>query len=378
MNSVGFGIQSFYFHFFFFLVLFVEFFRRVYYGEIQRKQFVLTCFLLFFFLAGMRGINVGADLKRYFPEFFVMQYLEDIRNVIRYSYHEVGYMLYIKLLNMISSDERCYLIGTSFISMIGPFYMFYKFSKQPNVSILLFYAMGYYTMTFCDVRQAMALSFTFFSLLFLVKRKKKYFMFFVFLATLFHQSAIVMMIAYPLTSYPLNRKRFMTYVSLCITISLFAVTILRFVVTNYLFKYDPELINEEGAGGGFNLFLFQLLIFILMSIFYFSNRYRISKEQSYLLSIFVIFQLLTTTIQLTAPIYSSMVRMTYYFFIPVVTIAVPEIYGLIRQKKVKKMYYLLIFLFAIIYMIRVYSYNPINGSNKQGVIPYVFLETTIY
>lgn len=28
-------------------------------------------------------------------------------------------------------------------------------------------------------------------------------------------------------------------------------------------------------------------------------------------------------------------------------------------------------------MIDVYSYNPIKGGNKQGVIPYVFLEATL-
>ena len=73
-----------------------------------------------------------------------------------------------------------------------------------------------------------------------------------------------------------------------------------------------------------------------------------------------------------------MVRATFYFFIPVATLAVPLVYSMTRSQLLKTAFYSLVFAFAIYYMIGVYSYKPEIDNNSQANIPYVFIDKNIF
>lgn len=371
------GVESFYFIFFFFLVFYVLFLEKVFSKPEKKHYFYYAIFLLFFIMAGMRGITVGGDLKRYLPE-----YNEVIRAPFRlltyYGHHEIGYLIYIKLLSLISPTDRCYLIGTSFASLIGPIYMFFKYSKKASVSVLLYYAMGYYTNTYNNVRQSIALSIIFIILPFLINRDLKKYIIGVLVATSFHYSALVMLVVYPLYTQNISAKRIFIYASsMFLGVSAFGYTLLRYVSV-IITKYNPEEFDEEAKGGGYGLFFFYLMIFVAISAFYVMKRRIMTRNQKKMMSMLILFQIFAMTIQFTAPIYHTMVRATFYFFIPVATLAVPLVYSMIRSQMLKAAFYSLVFVFAIYYMIGVYSYKSEIGNNGQANIPYVFIDKTIF
>jgi hypothetical protein len=157
----------------------------------------------------------------------------------------------------------------------------------------------------------------------------------------------------------------------------FGYTLLIYV-SDIIAKLDPEEFNEEAEGVGYNMFFFYLLIFVAISAFYVMKRRIMTENQQKMMSMLVLFQIFAMAIQLTAPIFHSMVRATYYFFIPVATLAVPLIYPMIRSRMLKAAFYSLVFAFAIYHMIGVYSYKPEVGNNSQATIPYVFIDKNIF
>ncbi|MBR1687534.1 MAG: EpsG family protein [Prevotella sp.] len=377
MNGTNFGIESFYFYFFFFLIFFVLGCQGLFAKSSQRKQFFLACFSLLYLMAALRGITVGGDLKRYLPEFHSVS-LSSFQYIIEFGRHESGYLIYIKLLSLISSAERCFLVGTSLASLVGPFYLFYRYSKCPVASILLYYAMGYYTNTFNNVRQSIAISIIFCVIPYLLDRKMWKYIIGVLLATTFHYSALVMLIVYPLINKPIDTKKLLVYAGVGLgVVGVFGYFFLSYVAETFLTRFDPESFMEEGEGPGYGLFFFYVIIFLLISSFYIYQKDKMNSNQCKMMSLFVVFQMFAMIIQLSAPIHHSMVRMTYYFFIPIVTIGVPYI-GSYIIKRNRVVFYLPIFVFAIYYMIRVYSRAPEYMTNSQGVIPYILIETPIF
>ena len=335
--------------------------------------------MLFFLMAGLRGDTVGGDLKRYLPEFYSVA-KASFPNIFEAGHHEPGYLIYIKLLSLISPDSRMFLLGTSFLSMIGPFVLFTRCSKNTAVSVLLYYAMGYYTNTFNNVRQSMALSLVFCVIPYLIERKFWRYLLGVVIATTFHYSAIIMLIIYPLSKNPITFKQWAIFsVGSLAFVSMFFFTFFRYLAVVFLEKYDPESIFDESDGSGYGLFVVYFFIFIVMSAYYFASKGKLKPNAKSFLSLMLLFQLMAASIQLAAPIFHSMVRMTHYFFIPVMTLAIPYIYSTLKSKQFKQMLYVGAFSFVILYMgLIVYKKKDGYNTNSQGAIPYIFLKTEIF
>lgn len=371
-----FGYQSFYALFFIFLTVYVLILKKV---ITDRKIYCISCFILLVLLSALRGESVGGDLQRYLVEYIYVARTNSLKSAFDAGYHEPGYLLLIKLISLISPSTRSYLVCTSIISLLGPFILFYRYSKNIAVSILLYYAMGYYTNTFNSVRQSLAISIVFCVIPFLIERKFWKYIIGVIIATSIHYSAGIMLLIYPIFSQPLTVKRLLLFSSTTFTvIFVFFISIFQSVINVFMLKYDMETIVEGSEGKGYGMFTFYLFCFLLISFYYCSNLKKLNKEQTTFLSAMVLFQMLAASIQLSAPVFASMVRMTFYFFIPVVTLAVPSVHNTMKDRTSKTLLYVGAFTIAIIYMGMVYSYNPQLYSNGQAVIPYVLIDTTIF
>lgn len=372
-----FGILSFYTFFFVFLFIFLS---ALQHSKFEKKTICILCYVLLFILAGFRGVTVGGDLDNYLPEFELVSRANFFSEAFRLGYHEPGYVIFLRLLGVVSSDPHFFLLGTAFVSLIGPFYLFNKYSKDLLVSVLLYYAMGYYTNTFNNVRQALALSVIFMTLPFLFKKDFYKYLIGVLIATTFHYSAIVMLLLYPLTRKVLTLKNAIIYVGGGLVISYTFFYVILGTVSQYvLYKYDPDSIMENTEGSGYGLFAFYSLIFVFVSFYFFLHKKKWNDELRQTMSVFVILMLVTIIVQFTAPLFHSMTRMTQYCFIPFVTIGIPYIHSVIRNRTAKTGLYLVSFAWALYRMIfQVYALNPEIGSNGQNNIPYVFWDTIIF
>lgn len=101
--------------------------------KIQKNKIVLLGLPLVF-LSSLRGDTVGGDLENYLPNFDAYYYINNLKDLLGYNSHEPGYVLFTKLISLLYPSHRFYLIVTSICTLIGPFYLIYKYSKMPGLS----------------------------------------------------------------------------------------------------------------------------------------------------------------------------------------------------------------------------------------------------
>lgn len=148
---------------------------------------------------------------------------------------EQGYVVFNKLISFISDNPQIFLAITSLFifSLIG--YIYYRFSVNAYLSIIIFVCFGLYIFSFTGLRQAIAFSITFFSFKFIVERKFKHFLVSVFLAFSIHSSAIIYVFVWPLWNIRHTNKFAISLLGITFLLLPFYGAIFSFVVP-ILFK----------------------------------------------------------------------------------------------------------------------------------------------
>lgn len=372
----AYGIDSFYIHFYIIYILYATF---LYSARKTSKDWLWYVFLVLpLFVLGMcRGEQVGGDLDRYLPYYNRWTYLS-WKDLMLYSEtKEQGYLFFAKFIGMISNgSNRAYLMITSFVSLIGPMFLFKRYSKNIVITLFLYISWGYYTITFNNVRQSIAISICFMAIPYLFDRKFIKYLLVIMLAFSFHYSAVIMLLLYPLTSFVMDMRKTIYVVIVGLAIySLAAVSILSFIITNILVKYDPESFFSE-QGKGQNLLLLYIAIAVFVGFMYFMNIKKLDEKSQRFFSCLYVCQLLVCILQMFASYFASLARLTYYFSIPI-CLTIPYMAQFLAGYS--RFFYYLCFMALFFFMMTlVYAYSFSTGSNEQAVIPYAFFDTVIY
>ena len=375
------GYNSFYTHFLMFYLIYGALIYVLYKASKSNKKkscsnslpYVLFLALPLYLLGIFRGDTVGGDLYNYLLYFDVICIKNKFADIWDVSSHEPGYRIFTYIISCISKSHRAFLIGTFTLSFIGPVYLIYKFSKMPLFSYVLYYALGFYTNTFNNVRQSIAISICFLSIGFLLNRDFRKFLLTVLFALMFHYSAVFFLFLYPLINKQITFKN-VTFVLGGGIILYFAasISIVSLLLNVLAFKYDAESILASSEGKGWGLFVLFILILIGELLLFSRIKEKDSKNK---VTFFIWLQIMAILCQMYAPLFSSMVRLASYFFIPII-IAIP--YYACCFKKIRPIIITAGVALGILYLGKVYSKNDSTGSNSQAVIPYVFIDKKIY
>lgn len=370
------GFSSFYFYFFVLYLLYAILLAKMYKGKANRQPLIIGLFIPLFIVAGMRGETVGGDLVNYLPKFDDACRANKIEDLMSVSGHEPGYILLTKLISFISPTHRCFLLCTSFLTLLGPFYFFFKYSNKPVLSLLMFCFMGYYTNTYNNIRQSLAVSLFFFSIPYLLnKNLLKYFLL-VALSSLFHYSAAAMLLLYPLIGKEHTIFRILMVLSVSTAVFvLMGSDLLISIVTYFLIKYDPESLLDNQGRGIMRLIMY-IIILIMIVIIYFIKKKKIPDEEKLLFNLLLSSQVACVIFQMFASLFPSMTRLTIYTFIPIV-VTIPRFYKLCRGQLLG---YCIIFVMVGLCLFNFYDtyrYNPDIGGSIQDIIPYVFNDVKI-
>ena len=147
----------------------------------------IVAFLIMLFVAGFRDISVGTDTQHYyeiyeyfrletFPSWFTIEPAWRIINNLAVVMH-AGYSFVVFL--------------ASLFTLIPIFSTIWKYSERPFVSILFFYLLFFYFLSFNVARQMIAIAIVFSAYNDYLHEKKKSFYVQLFIAVLFHYSAIL-------------------------------------------------------------------------------------------------------------------------------------------------------------------------------------------
>lgn len=202
----------------------------------------LYCVLIFVILAGiaaLRSYKVGVDTAQYY---FAYQ-----RTSFAGSRYEIGFIALIKSLNLISKNPQL-LIALSSIVINGSIARFiYKSNVNATIAFYLYITLLSYAANLNLMRQALAMAIVLLSLPSLYNRKVIEYLTGCFLASLFHSSAIILIILLPLSYIKISFKALVAYFAISILFAVFSSSLWSFI--NSLFGQYAIYSSSRWAGG---------------------------------------------------------------------------------------------------------------------------------
>lgn len=269
--------------------------------------------------------------------------------------YERGYIIYNKLIGSLGGNQQALLIVSAGLSVIPIMYYLSKNSKNMLLSIIIYLGLPAFLMCYSGLRQAIAIGITSLSMIYIKKKSLVKFVLLVLLASTFHSSAIVFLVAYPLYHIKASDKWDAASI-----ISIPVIYILRvplFTTLSKLFK-DEAHTTETGA---FTLFVIFSLIYIGLVF--------LSKKRKCPCGYTNIFYF-ACLCQAFAGLYYTAMRVGYYFMIAL-AVGLPEVLQDMKSerdedKSYKLAYGIVIALFVI------YGLYALKISTWAMAYPYKF------
>lgn len=226
----------------------------------------MVSIVLIFLVSTRTEVGGGPDYSDYYYYFYNGAATID---------KEIGYSLLNKIIYRIFNDFNIFMIIVGILIVGGRIIYIYRYSPLMLISLLTYYSGNYLTYDFDVFRQGIALSIILvFSMKYLEQDNIKYFIISVIIATSFHLSAIVFVLAYFMKKIKINRKIYFISVSVAIIFGITNIISIPLSILKYIpyervqLKYYQYLANAQGLSALNIGFFVDLILVILLMITY--------------------------------------------------------------------------------------------------------------
>lgn len=277
-------------------------------------------FAIWLALLIFRSETVGIDVlvyKRNFQRYLFYSWSEIFTNVLDGEI-EAGFVVITKLLSYVTSNFRWMIIIAALISVIPIWYLFRKEGKVGFLAIAMFITVSPFAMFFSGLRQAMAMAFVVPCYYFCREKKIWHWLFMIFVAFLFHRSALILLFMYPVYHLRLKREYHIAYILPIIgVVYLYKKPIFAFLL-RFVGDYADEYAGEFKETGAFAVTL--LLAVLLIYAFIIADPDKIDYDTMGLRNLMV----LCAVLQVFSGVHTIAMRMNYYYLI-LIPIAISKI-----------------------------------------------------
>lgn len=282
---------------------------------------------------GLRHPSVGTDTNQYI--FKLNLIYNDFHNEYKLIENsEWGYELLNILLNMIGVTNQAFLLIIAFIISLSFSLFYFKFSKNMFLSMYLHLTIGLFAMSMSGIRQTIAICFILLAFHYTVKGNFFKFITSVFLAYIFHNSAIVFFFVYFLRKIKVTRNR--------------AIILLTVVTSSILFRksFTPiiEFIMPERYIGRYELFsqtnlVNPMLIVIAIAVptaclIFWRNIEMLGEKELQLFSILFIMSCINILMNILS-LDSNMIGRVSFYFLVFNTVLIPNVISQIQDKRIR-------------------------------------------
>ena len=273
----------------------------------KEKIFLKISFFIIFILMATRTFSTGTDTIMYVNKFASLSYSK-WNSTIFGGYYEPLYVIFNILLSYISNSLRLLIVVISaFIS-----YSFYKFIKENSenylISVIMFICLLFFYGAMNTLRQYMAMSIVLLGFSFVKSKKLIPYVFTVIIASLFHSTALVGFLLYPLYNIKYTNFRI-----IIIFIAAFLTNRYVLLITNTIYKMMGKTnyyVNRVGMENIANLILMAVYLTIFLFSLYEVKKYKTNKkENDFYLYIFI----MASAASLVAANMNVLSRITDYF-----------------------------------------------------------------
>ena len=312
---------------------------------VRKRQVILMGFSLFIF-AALRSYEVGTDLPSYFSS-----YQEDgsmsLRDILYYRQgRDPFFHLFLHVLYQVSPNPQLMLVTIGAVVALGFSYLAYHEKGNVLLIYMLFVGLRMYSFTLSGLRQAMALGIVFIA--YVMLRKKRYGLYFALtlFAVLFHTSALIFILAYPI--HKIKNTPLFIVVTLSIgIINLVAGGLVADILRNIAFeeRFDSYDLNREFQGG--MTFVIYFIVFVFTIGMYKTMKIRDASypESLRMATLGFVLVFIGQTVE-------NVFRLAYYFNYASILIIPQLIDGLMYNKiSTKAAYFIVAFIFAAQYLI---------------------------
>ena len=164
-------------------------------GDWTKKSFVILSFVMIGSLLAFRDLSVGADTQNYSRLYSEIAAREVFNNVD----FEIGYILLVKFLNILSTSSRILFVFEGLLVMICYSRFTLKYAtniRQAYMIILSYLAFNMFAFQLTGVRQAIAMCICLFAYDCIFQKKLIKYLVIIAFASLFHTSALLLLPAY--------------------------------------------------------------------------------------------------------------------------------------------------------------------------------------
>lgn len=311
----------------------------------NKKYFVVSASIILFLYAALRAHNLQIDIPRYvdYYEEYAKLSFDEIMELFDSEKNDPFYYVFSWLFSRIFKNVQWWLafVALAYIFAVG--LIIYKESESPVLSFLAFLSLAYFEFSLSGLRQTLALSLTLLSYFGIKNRKWKQFVILVLLASLFHRSALIFLIVYPIANTKVGKIHWMVALIVGV-IFLVGESSVRSFMEQYLVDTQYEEYIERTVGLSMAGFIIQLVIFVFCYVYYpvVSKKYEHANILYNLAFIGLLFQLFSSMI-------AEVFRISMYFSVFNI-ILIPMVITAEKDRKIQLVETLGVGLIFIAYM----------------------------
>ena len=217
-------------------------------------------------LTGLRGKYVGADTSGYIRNFHSMRRIPFFTAISeKTGRFEGGYKFLTRFVGIFTDNEVIFFCVCATIFAICLWIYINKNSKNKFMSIMLYFTVQGFNFQLSGMRQALAMAILLISFEFIKQRKLLKFLIVVFIASLFHKSALAIIPMYFLAYLKIDFKNFLLYLIGGVTALVFSGSLMNLMIK--FLGYDDYL-EDTGFQGGAIFIVIMYIITITVSYIY--------------------------------------------------------------------------------------------------------------
>lgn len=290
--------------------------------KLKRALFVGLCFFQCLMIATIR-YNIGTDYYMYSVGFDKMA--ESGFSDMKYEDWEIGYILLNKIVGLFTKNGGVFFFVAAALSLSGTFYMIWRYSKNPFMSVFLFLNTYLFYLDLNYVRQGIAMSIMCFAYGFLQDRKLWKFLLLCVLAATFHLPVIYLIPVYFITFIKLNLKTMPIYAAGLIIYFAVSDAVLKLLFSHFHQEYAESRFIKYGIA--YYYAIYPLLLCIAMVALVFYLKFELPKH----LNVLIHLTLMMGFWQIVMTKHALFERFSYYTM-PFLLIAVPEAISVFGDK----------------------------------------------
>lgn len=295
-------------------------------SEHKNKYISLSIFILIFLLFALRHQSMGVDLNYLSSTGYLGSFDElssyswrEVLQIDKFQNYEKGYIIFNKLIGSITKSRQIFMAVVAFISIFPVYRLIRKRSTSSGFSYVIYMGIPLFTLLFSGIRQSIAIGFCAYAYIFITEKKLIKFILAVLFASVFHVTALVFLVAYPLYYIRINNKlRFYSVISIPI------IYLLRHKIFDFVIRFSDKIIEVDNNNSFVLLVVFALIYMFAVAM---SNK---ENGQNGFLNIFYVACLCQTL----GGVSSVIVRLGYYFLLSII-ILLPNVIERIRDEQTK-------------------------------------------